>query len=317
MKKQIVIIVLITFNLFILFFQLFDKSYSIKILNMEGEFYPFSLVADDEYIYFIGIEYDRNGQVQRSQIYQAKKGESTPWNVKINPPDNMLFYSIYVNSDQRLYAFLCDDQNRKCEIWELSQDKKIIKKTDITHVISQSEMYGISAFAVDNEGRYYLREYLGNETIVLGDNGIELCRIEDGNREFHCMGCAKNGTVYILFSVPQMRPTQIEIDRINIAQKDLDMESLGDFLPVDDMYSVLEAGEKYDFLIRGMKGAYQYNLGEDKSRKVINSFQIDQFEYNSSTSYFLNDNELLMIAKKQHIGDVTWQDDVKFCYYAY
>lgn len=68
-----------------------------------------TLVADDEYIYFTGIEYDRNGQVQRSQIYQAEKGESTPWNVEVKPPDHMLFYSIYVNSDQRLYAFLCDD----------------------------------------------------------------------------------------------------------------------------------------------------------------------------------------------------------------
>ncbi len=317
MKKQIVIIVLIVFNLFFLLFQLFDKSCSIKILNMEGEFYPFSLVADDEYIYFIGIEYDWNGQVQRSQIYQAKKGESQPWIVEIKPPDNMLFYSIYVNSDKKLYAFLCDDQNRKCEIWELSQDKKVIKKTDITHVISQSDMYGIAAFAVDNEGKYYLREYLGNETIVLEENGIELCRIEDGDREFHCLGCAKNGMMYILFGIPQMRPDQIEIDSINIIQKSLDMESTGDFLPVDDMYSVLEAGEKCDFLIRGMRGAYQYNLGEEKSRKIINSFHIDQFKYNSSTSCFLNDNELLMIAKRQHIGDTVWKDDVKFCYYAY
>lgn len=125
MKKQIVIIMLIAFNIIFLFFQLFDKSCSIKILNMEGEFYPFSLVADDEYIYFIGIEYDRNGQVQKSQIYQAKKGESKLWNVEVKPPDNMLFYSIYVNNNQRLYAFLCDDQNRKCEIWELSRDKEI------------------------------------------------------------------------------------------------------------------------------------------------------------------------------------------------
>lgn len=86
------------------------------------------------------------------------------------------------------------------------------------------------------------------------------------------------GIKKFLFSVPQMRSAQIEIDRINIAQKALDMESSGNFLPVDDMYSVLEAGGRCDFLIRGMKGAYQYNLGDEKSRKVIDSFQIEQFE---------------------------------------
>ena len=317
MKKQIIIIGLIVFNLFFLIFQLFGKSDSIKILNMEGEFYPFSLTSDDENVYFIGIEYNKDGKVQRSQVYQVKIGESTPQLIEIKPPDNMLFYKLYVDGDKNLNTFLCDEQNERCEIWGLSQNKEIIKKLDVTQYINQSDMYGISAFAVDYEGRYYLREYVGNETIVLGKNGIELCRIADGDREFHCLGSARNGKVYILFGVPETRPTQIEIDFINIAERRLEVESKGDFLPSDDMYSVLEAGEKCDLLIRGMNGAYKYNLGEDKSRKVINSFRIDQFGYNSSTSCFLNDNELLMIAKRQYIGNAIQDGDIKFCYYAY
>ncbi len=75
MKKKIVMIVLIVFNLFFLFFQFFDKSCSIKILNMEREFYPFSLVAE-----------------HKNQVDVAKQTSFTATN-----PDTDISVSVIVN----------------------------------------------------------------------------------------------------------------------------------------------------------------------------------------------------------------------------
>ncbi len=317
MKKQIVIATMIVLNLIFLIYQLSNQSGIAEIINMKGKFYPFSLAADNENIYFIGIEFAQDGSVQRSQIYQMKSGESSPQMVDIKTPDDMLFYKLCIDCKKNLHIFLCDDQNERCEIWEISQNKEIIKKIDVAQNINQSDAYGISSFAVDNEGRYYLREYAGNETIILKENGIELCRIEDGNRGFQCLGNSRNGKVSILFNTPEINPVQLQIASVNLVEERLEVESTGDFLPLDDIYSVLDAGEECDFLIRGMRGAYKYNLGEEKGKKVIDTFSIGKFDYNSSTSCFLSDDKLLMIAKKQRAGEEIQYGDIKFCYYAY
>ena len=52
MKKQIVIAAMIVLNLIFLFFQLSNQSGIAEIINMKGKFYPFSLAADNENIYF-------------------------------------------------------------------------------------------------------------------------------------------------------------------------------------------------------------------------------------------------------------------------
>lgn len=316
MKRQIAVNAMIIINVVLLIYQLTDKSGTVKILPMEEAYYPYSLVADNENYYFIGIEFAEDGSVLKSQICQVDNGESNPRILDIKAPDEIPFYQLFVDEKENLYIFLCNDRNERCEIWKLSPDKVITKKLDISECISKVEGYGISAFAVDNEGRYYLREYVGNGTLILDENGEKLCRIGDGDRGFHCMG-ARDGKIYILYNTPALSPGQFEIDSINVAEKRLDIESTGNFLPLEDIYSVLGAGERCDFLIRGMRGAYKYNLGEPKAEKIIDSFYIEQLPYNSSTSCFFKDNQLLVIAKKQHIGEGIKYGDVNFCYYAF
>lgn len=317
MKKKIVVIVIIFLNLILLVFQLSNKFASVKAMTMEEDYYPFSLVTDNKNIYFIGIEFAGDGSVEKSQICQMEKGESNPQAMNIEPPKDMMFYQLYLDNNNALYTFLCDNQNERCEIWKITKNKEIVNKIDISRHIRQNEAYGITSFAVDIEGRYYLREWMGTETIVLDREGKELCRIEDSKIGFHCMGSARNGKIYILYQTPEIKPVRMEIASFNIDEKRLEVEAAGDFLPLDDIYSVLEAGNRCDFLIRGMRGAFKYSLGDEKAKKVIDSFYIDGFEYNASTSSFLKDNKLLMIAKRQRIGEAIQTGDIRLYYYSY
>ncbi len=317
MKKQIVIIGLIILNLFFLIFQLSDKSELIEIVAMEGEYYPFFSVADGENIYFIGIRYTEEGSIKESKICCMKKGERHFRVMQIEPPEKMIFCNLSMDFEKNLNVFLSDNQNKNCKIWKLSTDGEVIKEIDVTKYISQCAGYGISAFAIDNQGRYYLREYTKMETLVLDQDGKELCKIKDGNRGFHCLGNSGNGKVYALYDVPAVNPVRLELNSVNVSEKRLDVESTGDFLPLEDIYSSLQAGKKCDFLISGSNGAYKYNLGEQKAKKVIDSFYIEQFEYNSAASCFLNDEQLLLIAKKQFIGQKMQYGNVRFCYYAF
>ena len=58
------------------------------------------------------------------------------------------------------------------------------------------------------------------------------------------MGNSRNGKVSILFNTPEINPVQLQIASVNLTEERFEVESTGNFLPLDDIYSVLDAGEE-------------------------------------------------------------------------
>lgn len=285
-----------------------------QTIQIDVNIIPIGVTSDENKLYIIGNEYDKEGNLISPQLYSMDKN-----NYEIVPFTNLTFsetlkpVAIAMGNDNHIYIVVREEiEKLKHEIWKISTTGKVEDKYDISDSIDENQHEGIKSFLLDSMGNFYIRERVSDEIILINNIGNEVLRIQDDSHEmsFESMSRDYQGNVYALFCIDISSGGGYTLFTYLNGKKVKEYYS-EELLPYNDIYSIMGYNSNNRLNFKGLFGIYDYSISKKKTKKIMD---LSLNKYNYTKSCFDNSGNLFIFAVYK-LEDFNATDNIELMKY--